>query len=165
MSTRGAFVQVTGVNELHRALKPLLMPEIELRMYAALKEGAKVYAKALRAEARPASRTMSRAVRYYKAKRDKPGYVVGFRRKRAFFTHFVIGGTRDHGPRKADALVFIPGFNPYLGASSKGVGNKVVRTKRVRGVKANPIVDRAGRRAEAPAAKATESKFVQETGL
>jgi hypothetical protein len=165
MSTRGAFIRVEGIDGLHRALRPLLQPEMDLRMYAALKESAKVYKKALAAESRPASRTMAAAVRYYKAKRDKPGYVIGYRRRKAFFTHFVIGGTRDHGPRKAKALVFVPGWNPYLGASSHGAGNGWVRAARVRGVKANNIVERVGTRLEQRAAKQVESTFVKETGL
>lgn len=167
---RDVFIEVQGVKELHRALQPLLEPEIRLRMEASLKQGAQVYSKELRREARPASTRMSRAVRYYKAKRDKPGYVVGFRRRVAFFTHFVIGGTRDHGPRKAKLLWFVPGWNPY-GASSHGVGRTDgrggawVRAARVRGVKANPIVDRVADRFEGRVAKATEAQFVKETGL
>lgn len=165
MSARQSFVEVRGVTELHRALRPLLEPEISLTLDAGLKEAAKLYRRELRKESKPASRHMASAVRYYKAKRDRPGYVVGYRRKRALFAHFVIGGTRDHGPRKADALVFVPGWNPYLGASSHGVGNQVVRARRVRGVKPNNIVDRVATRVESAAAKKVDTTFAKETGL
>jgi hypothetical protein len=165
MSNAGIYVDVKGVAGIHRALRPLLQPEIDQHIWSSLKKGAAAYAKDLRRESKPASKTMAGAVRYYKARRERPAYVVGYRRKRAFFTHFVIGGTRDHGPRRARALVFIPGFNPYLGASSHGVGNGWVRAARVRGVPANPIVERVATRGESARARDIETQFVKETGL
>lgn len=111
------------------------------------------------------SRHMARAVRVKRAKTGKPGWVVGSRRKIAFFWHMVINGTRDHGPRKADALVFVPGWNPYLGASSHGAGNGWVRARRVRGVKPNPIIDRVVARRERQTADGIERDIVKRTGL
>lgn len=145
-------VQVTGVSAIHRALRPLLDPELTQTIDVANKKGAQSLAKDLRAEARPLSKRMARSVRVKRARTGKPGWVVGSRRKIAFFWHMVIGGTRDHGPRRATALVFV-------------VGEKVVRALRVRGVKAHPIVDAVVRRREATVSKAIEADVVRKAGL
>lgn len=158
-------VTVDGVPAIHRAFRPLLEPEITAIIDASNKKAAQLLAKDVRAEARPVSRHMARAVRVKRAKTGKPGWVVGSRRKIAFFWHMVINGTRDHGPRKADALVFVPGWNPYLGASSHGAGNGWVRALRVRGVKANPIIDRVVARRERQTADGIERDIVKRTGL
>lgn len=163
--TSTALVRVEGVDAIHRAFRPLLEPEITAILDAANKKAAQSLAKDVRAEARPVSKHMARAVRVKRAKTGKPGWVVGSRRKIAFFWHMVINGTRDHGPRKADALVFVPGWNPYLGASSKGVGSKWVRALRVRGVTANPIIDRVVSRRERAVADGIEHAVVKRTGL
>lgn len=165
MSARGLYVDVKGVDGLRRALKPLLQPEIDQHIWSALKKGAAEYKKDLARESRPASKHMAKAARYRKARRERPAYIVGYDRKKAFFAHFVIGGTGAHGPRKAKALVFVPGWNPYLGTSSHGVGNGWVRAARVRGVQPNPIVDRVATRGEAARTRDIENQFVKETGL
>lgn len=167
-STAGVSVRVTGVSAIHRALRPLLDPELSSRIDVANKRAAQSLAKDVRAEARPASRHMAKAVRVKRARTGKPGWVVGSRRKVFPFWHMVINGTRAHGPRKAAALIFVPGWNQYLGASSHGVGGqggKWVRAKRVRGVAANPIVDRVVARREAAVAKELERDYLKGTGL
>jgi hypothetical protein len=73
---------------------------------------------------------------------------VTFRPKIAFFRHFVIGGTRDHGPRKADALAF------------EGRAGFVV-TKRVRGVPPHPIVEQVFRANESRADQAIDRALDQ----
>lgn len=160
-----AFVRVEGIPAIHRAFRPLLEPEITAIIDASNKKAAQSLAKDVRAEARPVSRHMAKAVRVKRARTGKPGWVVGSRRKIAFFWHMVINGTRDHGPRKADALVFVPGWNPSLGASSHGVGNGWVRAKRVRGVKPDPIIDRVVARRERAVAQDIERSIVKGTGL
>jgi hypothetical protein len=161
-------IRVEGVSAVQHALSPFLQPELDRHLYAALKPGAMTFKREVAKEARPASMRMSKAARYRKAKRDKPGYVIGFKRKKAYFAHMVIGGTKDHGPRKADALVFVPGWNPYGGASSRGVGGSKggwVRASRVSGVKPNPIVERAASRADAAVTRQVEAALAKETGL
>lgn len=167
-STAGVNVRVQGVSAIHRALAPLLDPELSNTIDVANKRAAQSLAKDVRAEARPVSRHMAKAVRVKRARTGKPGWVVGSRRKVAFFWHMVINGTRAHGPRRAPALVFLPGWNPYLGGSSHGVGGKSgkwVRTRRVRGVKPNPIVDRVVSGREAAAARQIEADVLRGTGL
>jgi hypothetical protein len=142
-------VEVRGATDIQKALRKWLEPELTNQLDAANKKAAQTLARELRAELRPVSRHMSRAVRVKRARTGKPGWVVGSRRKIAFFWHMVIGGTRDHGPRKAAALVFVPNWNPYIGASSHGIATgHVVRTRRVRGVRPNPIVERVAARNE-----------------
>ena len=128
-------VSIKGADGIHRALRKWLDPELTKELDAATKKSAQLYARELRKELRPVSKRMARAVRVKRARREKPAWVVGSRRKVAFFWPFVIGGTKDHGPRKARQLVF---------ATSTGI----VRTARVRGVKANPAVERVAERVE-----------------
>jgi hypothetical protein len=150
MSSR--YIQIQGVDGIRKAIRPLLEPEISKELDAATKKAAQTYAKALRPELRTVSKRMARAVRVKRAKRERPGWVVGSKRKVAFFWPFVIGGTRDHGPRKAKLMSFV----------SQG---KSVRAKRVRGVPANPIVERVAQRVESKAAADAEKQFVAGTGL
>lgn len=131
-----AVVQIKGVEGIRRALKPLLQPELDKQLDASTKKAAQLYARELRTAVRPLSKRMARAVRVRRARRDKPGWVVGSRRKVAFFWPFVIGGTRTHGPRRAPALVF------------KTKDGRTVRTQRVRGVRPHPVVEQVAKRAE-----------------
>ncbi len=131
-------VSVKGADGIHRALRKWLDPELTKELDAATKKSAQLYARELRKELRPVSKRMARAVRVKRARRERPAWVVGSRRKVAFFWPFVIGGTRDHGPRKARLFVFV-------------TPTATVRTARVRGVKANPAVERVGTRVEARA--------------
>ena len=156
--------QVTGVSGIRKALAPWLEPELTRELDAANRAAARTLAKALRSVVTPLSKHMARAVRVKRARTGKPGWVVGSRRKVAFFWHMVIRGTKDHGPRKADALVFVPGWNPYLGASSQGVGNKVVRTKRVRGVRGHDAIGAVMQRHERRVADGIDAAMTKSTG-
>lgn len=145
-------VRVTGVDGIRKALRPWLEPELTQVLDRATRAAAGVMAKAVRAEAAPRSRHMARAVRVRRARTGRPGWVVGGKRRTAFFWHMVIGGTRSHGPRKANELMFVPNWNPYIGASSKapvgGARGGWVRVRSVRGVPADDIVERAARKSE-----------------
>lgn len=132
-------VQVKGADGIHRALAKWLNPELNKELDVATKKAAQLYARELRAALRPVSRRMAKAVRVKRARREKPGWVVGSRRKTAFWWPFVIGGTKDHGPRKAPALAWT------------GKDGRSHRARRVRGVPANPIVEHVAARAEARA--------------
>lgn len=149
-STRSVTVQ--GVAGIRRALRPLLNPELDKILDANTKKAAQTYAKALRPAVRAVSKRMGRAVRVKRAKKDRPGWVVGSRRKVAFFWPFVIGGTRDHGPRKAKLLVWV-------------TPTATVRARRVRGVKANPIVEQVATRVERQAMADAERDFAKRTRL
>lgn len=157
-------VEVAGVDGIRRALSKWLEPELTRELDVANRAAARTYAKDLKAALGPVSRHMVKAVRVKRAKTGKPGWVVGSKRKVAFFWPFVIGGTKDHGPRKAQNLVFVPGWNPYIGTSSHGVGNKVVRTKRVRGVRANPVVERVAKAGERRVAAQIDKDMTRMTG-
>lgn len=147
-----ARIQVKGADAIHRALRPLLEPELSKILDASTKKSAQLYAKALRPELRTVSKRMAKAVRVRRAKRERPAWVVGSSRKVAFFWPFVIGGTRDHGPRRARLIVFV-------------TKDATVRTRRVRGVKANPIVERVATRMESRAAAEADKHFARNTGL
>lgn len=132
-------VQIRGASDIQRALRKWLEPELDKELDAATKKAAQLYARELRSALRPVSKRMARAVSVRKARRERPGYVVGSRRKVAFFWPFVIGGTKDHGPRRAQTLYFY------------GKDGRTHRPRRVRGVPANPIVERVASRTEARA--------------
>lgn len=145
-------VEVLGVSGVRKALRPLLEPELTAAIDKANKKGANQYAKALRPAVGARSKRMRKAVRVKRAKTGKPGWVIGSKRRVAFFWPFVIGGTRAHGPRKAGALKF-------------KVGNRWVVTKSVKGVRADPIVERVGRSHETEVDRTINQAFAQETGL
>ena len=133
-------VRVEGASAIQRTLRHWLEPELTKELDAATKKSAQLYARELRSAVKPVSKRMARAVRVKRARREKPGWVVGSRRKVAFFWPFVIGGTKAHGPRKARLLVWVTPNN-----------TETVRATHVRGVPANPIVERVAARAEARA--------------
>lgn len=157
-------VEVAGVPGIRGAVAKWLEPEITEELDAANRTAARTLAKDLKSEMQPVSRHMARAVRVKRARTGKPGWVVGSRRKVAFFWHMVINGTADHGPRSADALVFVPGWNPYLGPSSHGTGNRVVRVTRVKGVPSNDLVGRVADRSEGRVAKRIDNDMTRMTG-
>jgi len=145
-------VRVVGVSGIHRVFAKLLEPELTQAMDKANKAGANLYAKKLRPAVGARSKRMRKAVRVKRAKTGKPGWVIGSKRKVAFFWPFVIGGTRDHGPRRANMLRF-------------QVGGAWVAARRVSGVRADPIVDHVGRSSEAEVTRTIEDTFARETGL
>jgi hypothetical protein len=132
-------VSVRGAEGIEKVLKKWLEPELDKQLDAAAKKSALLYARELRTALRPVSKRMACAVRVHRARKEKPAWVVGSSRKVAFFWPFVLDGTRDHGPKRAKALYFY------------GKDGKTHRPLRVRGVKANPVVDRVGKAAESRA--------------
>lgn len=122
-------VTIQGADGVQKMLSDYMEPKLPRRLQDATKAGANVFKAPLKAEARRVSKRMARAVSVKRARKDRPATIVVFRAKLAWFRHFVIGGTRDHGPRRARLLVF-------------DSGGQVIRARRVRGVPANPMVDR-----------------------
>lgn len=130
-------VEVVGVDGVHRMLNVYMQPKLTRRLQNAINESTKVFVPPLRTEARRVSRRMGRAVvqkQSYKGirgahdvQRGEPHMHIGFRIRDAWFSHFVIGGTREHGPRRKKALRF-------------QVNGRWVTAQRVRGVKANPMI-------------------------
>lgn len=162
--TSTARVTVVGVAGIHKALAKWLEPELTAELDAANKKAANRLAKELRAGVRPLSKHMARAVRVKRARTGKPGWVVGSRRKIAYFWHFVINGTKAHGPRKAKVLLFVPGWNPYIGASSKGVAGGWVAARRVRGMGGSGIVEEVAQRNEAAVMRGIDQDMTRMTG-
>lgn len=121
-------IEIRGQSGVHKMLADYMVPKLPRRLQDATKAGATVFKKPLQSEARKVSKRMGQDVKVVRAARDRPATIVKFGKK-AWFDHFVIGGTRDHGPRRADALAF-QGRNGF------------VVTKHVRGVKPNPMVAR-----------------------
>lgn len=153
-------IDIEGKEGVHEMLSAYADPEMTKRLKTATKAGAKVFVRPLKSEARGISRRMANSVKVLVNKKDKPGHYVAFRGKgpaNPYFKHMVIGGTKDHGPKRvarvsigrfsfgnkgAAALVFVPGWNPYMNrAPRKGkVGGGWVRAQRVKGVGPRPIV-------------------------
>lgn len=139
-------VQITGVSGVQRMLADYTTPKLPKRLQDATKAGAEVFKPAVKAEARAVSKRLARSVSVRRAKKDRPATVLTFRPKVAFFRHFVIGGTKDHGPRRAAALSF-QGRNGF------------VVTKHVRGVRPNPIISRVADRLEGQAYAAIDKSL------
>lgn len=128
-------ITITGAAGVHQMLDDYMTPKLPRRMQDATKAAATVFRAPLKAEAAKVSKRLARSVSVRRAARERPATVVTFRPRIAFFRHFIIDGTRDHGPRSAQMLRW----------ESRG---KVIWAKHVRGVKSNPIVDRVGARYE-----------------
>jgi hypothetical protein len=142
-----AIVTVKGAEGVHAMLRDYMEPVLPRRMQDATKAGATVFKAPLKAEASRVSKRMARSVSVARAKKDRPATIVKFGKK-AWFDHFVIGGTRAHGPRSASALAFVgrDGF---------------VVTRRVRGVPPNPMVERVARAHENQAYQAIDRALTQ----
>lgn len=121
---------VTGDQAIRTALRKWMDPEMRKRLQDASKAGAMAFKAPMRAEASQVSKRLGRSVSVRKVSRGAPGSIVYFRKRVAFFRHFIVGGTKDHGPRKASLIVFMT------------PAGDLVRAKRVRGVQANPIPER-----------------------
>lgn len=165
-------VSVLGVSGIRAALRPLLEPELTDALDRGNRAAARALAKRVRAEVAKSSPTVARAVRVKRARTGKPGWVVGSRRRGVGFVFpFIVGGTSDHGPLRAKRLVFIPGWNPYLGASAPAkrlsgkAGDRLVMVARVRGVRASDSVAVAAAAGESEAVRAAEQSFAQSARL
>lgn len=155
--------KVMGLDGVHRMLKAYTNPEFTKRMKSAVKAGGNELKGPMKSESAKASRRMGRAVSVVqsptglvgKIKRTRDPHVyVGYRRKTAFFAHFVVGGTQDHGPKTAPLMTFrAKGTRGWATATTSG---GVVRTKHVRGVKANPIPSRVAQRHESSVYRAID---------
>lgn len=79
---------------------------------------------------------LKRSISARQAARNRPAAVVTARPKIAFYRHMVIGGTKDHGPRKASVMVFQGNYD-LLGG---GTGEGAVVARRVRGTTPRPFM-------------------------
>lgn len=135
-------VSIVGAPQVHAMFRKFLEPELTATIFAGNKAAAKVYAKELRAAAKPLSKRMAKAVRVRTAKSGKPDVIVGTRRKVAFFWPFVVGGTKEHS------------LTPRAGRKRK---SNRTSWPTVRGVKPHPIVEAVTERAAAGAGEAFAS--------
>jgi hypothetical protein len=113
-------VDFQGEAEVHAMLAKWMEPQLSKRAQRAAKKGANVLKAPLKAAAGRLSKRMAASVYVHVAKRDRPAYVVGHHRKKAFFWHMVIGGTKAHSlsPRKAAkrtraSYPFVRGVQPH----------------------------------------------------
>jgi len=127
-------------------LADYMAPALPRRLQTATKAGAQVFVEPLRNEARRVSRRMGAAVKTKQATHDV-GEVVFFDQTIAPFAHFVVIGTRDHGPKHAQDMTFTAKDGAY------------VTTKHVRGVRPNPMVDRVASRFESQAYRALDQSL------
>lgn len=131
-------IKIEGLDGVRRMLQQYTHPTLTKRFKSATKAGGNEIKPALKTASREVSTRMARAVSVVQSPRPlvgklpntrEPHIYVGYRKKTAPFAHMVIGGTRDHGPRKGPAMIF---RNPPVG----------VAARHVRGVRPNPIVAR-----------------------
>ncbi len=80
---------------------------------------------------------MRSAVRAGQVKRDRPGGIVKYDAKKAWFRHFLIGGTKGHTvkPKRKSVMAFDAGGTR---AFSRG--------HQIRGLRANPVISRVADR-------------------
>lgn len=143
-------VRVTGDEAIRAVLRKWVDPSLRKRLQDATKAGATAFKAPMKAEAAQVSKRLARSVSVRKAARNTPATVVTFRPNVAFFRHFIIGGTKDHGPRKAKLIVFL---------NREG---RLIRTRQVRGVRANPIPQRVFARMKSAASAAVEASLTKD---
>lgn len=138
-------IEFQGGAEVRRMLAKWMEPHLSKRAQRASRKGANVLKVPLRVAAGRLSKRMAASVYVHVAKRDRPAYIVGHHRKKAFFWHMVIGGTKAHAltPRKASRRT--RSNYPF-----------------VRGVRPNPIVAEVAQRYSARAYKAMIDDLSQE---
>ena len=127
-------IEIHGMAELLAQLERTDPKDGKRVMDKATADAAKKVLKApVKAEAGKVSKRLASSVRAGAAKREKPAGIVRFDPKRAFFRHFVIGGTKDHSIKAKGKKA--------LAYTQAGV-TRYARDVDVRGVKANPIISR-----------------------
>lgn len=114
-------IEINGVPAVRAMLAKWQDPALSKRAQAAAKVGATTLKAPLQEAVRPLSKRMAASVYVHVAKRDRPAYVVGHHRSKAFFWPFVIGGTKAHSTSARDGHR----SGPF-----------------VRGVPAHPVVDK-----------------------
>jgi len=139
-------VTILGLPEIQRAVDGL-DKNLKPRLQRATKAGASQFKAPAQKAARPLSRRLARSVSVKAARRDKPATVLTFRPKIAWFRHFVIQGTRDHGPRKARVLSWDQGR---------------AFARHVRGVPPHPILERVFSARQQAASNAMAEELLKE---
>lgn len=132
----GITVRVDGLPAAQKAVSGLTKG-MRPKLQKATKAGANEFKASARAHARPLSRRLARSVSVRAGKRDRPSSVLTFRPKVAWFRHFIIQGTADHGPRRAKVIVFQGKGTGYR----EGLEGAIV-AHHVRGVPPHPILER-----------------------
>ncbi len=136
----GIVVGLEGEKGVHDMLMSWADPK---RLEERNRRGARAAAMALRGPLKGAaggvSGRMRQSVYIHQRRGDRNAMYVGHHKRKAYFWHMVIGGTQEHGPRKAPFLNYIPGWNEYMGTSQPPKGWRA--TLRVAGTKPRPIVD------------------------
>lgn len=123
----------------------------------AVGESAKYLKPKVQAESRPVSKRMGRGVSAVKARRGTPASIVKYT-KLAWFAHFVIGGTRDHSTKKR-------GGQSTIQTWTEGGVQVFGPAHDVRGVKANPIIERVADREGDHSLEIAETSIVKTLGL
>lgn len=156
-------VTVRGVPEVRAMLAKVGPEEMKRRTKLGLREAGKVAKSAMVSEAPAGYERMRRkgSIQVRATRRGKPGIWVKYNNKKVYFKHMVMGGTKPHGPRgRSKTLGFVPNWNPYM-SSAPPAGARWVSAGFVRGVRPNPIVDRAFAKAERPMTTAMMDKLTE----
>lgn len=96
-------IEVRGLGDLQKQLDKMDPRNSRTLMGKATADAAKKVLKGpVKAKAGSLSQRLAYSVRAGAARRDKPAGIVKFDNKRAWFRHFIIGGTRPHRIRFPD---------------------------------------------------------------
>ena len=137
-------ISIRGIPEVQKALAQLDDKGDKAMLQKAATAGAKALKPYVVAAApRGATGKLKRSISARKAKRNLPAAVVSPRPKVAFYRHMVIGGTKDHGPRRARMLAWQTPDGPAF-------------ARRVRGTPARPFVDEGFRAGQSSAMAAID---------
>lgn len=122
-------VDVRGIEDVQDALGKLDAKQSKAMLQKSASAGAKVLKGTVKAAA-PVGATgnLRRSIRSGQTKRHRPAARVYVVKRVAFYRHMVVGGTKAHGPRTANWLIFRPAGSAHN-----------VWARRVRGTKPRPF--------------------------
>ena len=148
----GLTIDVRGIPEVTAALNKFDAGPSKPILQKASTAAAKAFKPFVQAAApRGATGKLRRSVSARQAKRDRPAAVVSARPKVAFYRHFVIRGTKAHGPKTARVMVFQGTGTGYR----EGLSGAIV-TRHVRGTPPRPFIADGYRAGEPSALRAID---------
>jgi hypothetical protein len=122
-------VDVQGIDTVQDALGKFDAKQSKAMLQKGASAGAKVLKGTVKAAAPPnVTGNLRRSIRSGQTKRRRPAARVYVVKRVAFYRHMVVGGTKAHGPRTANFLIFRPAGSAHN-----------VWAKRVRGTKPRPF--------------------------
>ena len=130
----GADIDIRGVKEAQRVLSKVEGAALKKTLQRGTNAGAKLLKPKVQAEAPRRTGKLRKSISAGQAKRERPSAIVKARPKVAYYRHMVMGGTKAHRIR----------FPDQKAAGLPKTAGNIAHP----GARANPFIERVGRRYE-----------------